>query len=147
MRWLLIDQILECDPGISAVGVKTFPRSDDIFLDHFPGFPNVPSVLRVEMIAQMASECAAIATPAILPALGNVKDATVYLNINPGDRCAIRAMVTNITKSLVLGEGEIEVDGRKCSWASIPCGLIDRTELTSNTFDRSRSNFKPGGRK
>jgi 3-hydroxyacyl-[acyl-carrier-protein] dehydratase len=106
MRCLLIDQILECDPGISAAGVKMFPRSNDIFLDHFPGFPMVPSVLPIEMISQMASECAAIATPAILPVLGDVKGATVYPNINPGDRRVIAAMVSKITKSFVLGEGD-----------------------------------------
>jgi 3-hydroxyacyl-[acyl-carrier-protein] dehydratase len=141
MRWLLIDQILECEPGVSAVGVKTFPRSDEIFMDHFPGFPIVPGVLQIEMIAQMAGKCAAMATPGILPVLGNVKGAKFYRNISPGDRCVIKARVTKITKSYVLGEGEVEVDGQKCSRASILFGVVDRTKLNSNNFDAVTQEF------
>jgi len=141
MRWLLIDKILECEPGVSAVGVKTFPRSDEIFMDHFPGFPIVPGVLQIEMIAQMAGKCAAMATPGILPVLGNVKGAKFYRNISPGDRCVIKARVTKITKSYVLGEGEVEVDGQKCSWASILFGVVDRTKLNSNNFDAVTQEF------
>jgi 3-hydroxyacyl-[acyl-carrier-protein] dehydratase len=141
MRWLLIDKILECEPGVSAVGVKTFPRSDEIFMDHFPGFPIVPGVLQIEMIAQMAGKCAAMATPRILPVLGNVKGAKFYRNINPGDRCVIKARVTKITKSYVLGEGEVEVDGQKCSWASILFGVVDRAKVNSNNFDAVTQEF------
>jgi 3-hydroxyacyl-[acyl-carrier-protein] dehydratase len=123
------------------VGVKTFPRSDEIFMDHFPGFPIVPGVLQIEMIAQMAGKCAAMATPGILPVLGNVKGAKFYRNISPGDRCVIKARVTKITKSYVLGEGEVEVDGQKCSWASILFGVVDRTKLNSNNFDAVTQEF------
>lgn len=141
MRWLLIDKILECEPGVSAVGVKTFPRNDEIFIDHFPGFPIVPGVLQIEMIAQMAGKCAAMSTGGILPVLGAVKSAKFYRNINPGDRCVIKAKVTKITKSYILGEGEIEVDGQKCSAASILFGVVDRAKLNSNGFDQVTQEF------
>jgi 3-hydroxyacyl-[acyl-carrier-protein] dehydratase len=141
MRWLLIDEILECDPGVSAVGVKTFPSSDEIFIDHFPGFPIVPGVLQIEMIAQMTGKCAAMATPGILPVLGHVKGAKFYRNINPNNRCVIKVRVTKITKSYVLGEGEIEIDGQKCSSASLLFGVVDRTKLNSNDFDAVTQEF------
>jgi 3-hydroxyacyl-[acyl-carrier-protein] dehydratase len=135
MRWLLIDKILECEPGVSAVGVKTFPRSDEIFMDHFPGFPIVPGVLQIEMIAQMIGRCAAIATPGILAVLGNIKGAKFYRNVTPGDRCVIKVRINKITKSYILAEGEIEVDGQKCSSASILFGVLDRSRLNSNNSD------------
>jgi 3-hydroxyacyl-[acyl-carrier-protein] dehydratase len=135
MRWLLIDRILECEPGVCAVGAKTFLRSDEIFKDHFPGFPIVPGVLQIEMIAQMAGKCAAMAAPGILPILGSVRGAKFYRNINPGDRCLIKARVTRTAKSYVLGEGEIEVDGQKCSSAFLLFGVVERTKLNSNDFD------------
>ncbi len=141
MRWLLIDKILECEPGVSAVGIKTFPRSDLIFMDHFPGFPIVPGVLQVEMIAQMIGKCAAMAKPGVLPVLGSVKSAKFYGNIHPGDLCTVRARVEKISKTYVLGEGEIEVDGRRVASASILFGLVDRSKLNSEGFDSVSQEF------
>lgn len=141
MRWLLIDRIIECQPGVSAVGIKTFPRSDMFFMDHFPGMPIVPGVLQIEMIAQMAGKCAAMANPGILPVLGAVKSAKFYKNINPGDLCVIKARVTKIAKTYVLGEGDIEVDGQKVSSASILFGVVDRAKLNSNSFDAVTQDF------
>lgn len=135
MRWLLIDKILECEPGVSAVAVKTFPRSDLIFMDHFPGFPIVPGVLQIEMIAQTAGKCAALAMPGVLPVLGTVKSAKFYANVHPGDRCVIKGRVVKMSKSYVLGEGEIEVDGKRVCSAEILYGLVDRGKLASNDFD------------
>ena len=135
MRWQLIDRILECEPGVSAVGVKTFPRSDLIFMDHFPGFPIVPGVLQIEMIAQMAGKCAAMARPGILPVLGAVKSSKFYRNVAPGDRCIIKAKVEKIAQNYILGSGEIEVDGQKVSAASILFGIVDRGKTSSNDFD------------
>lgn len=135
MRWLLIDKIIECDPGVSAVGIKTFPRSDLIFLDHFPGFALVPGVLQIEMIAQMAGKCAAIARPEILPVLGTVKGAKFYRHVHPGDACTIKARVTKTGKNYVLGEGEIFVLDQKVAWASLLFGVVERSRLQSNDFD------------
>ncbi len=135
MRWLLIDRIVECEPGVSAVGVKTFPRNDEIFLDHFPGFPIVPGVLQVEMIAQMAGKCAAMTRSDILPVLGSVKAAKFYRNVRPGDRCVIRARIEKIARNYVLANGEIEVDGEKVSSASLLFGVVERSKTSSNDFD------------
>ncbi len=135
MRWLLIDKILECEPGVSATGIKTFPRSDLLFMDHFPGLPIVPGVLQIEMIAQMAGKCIALSRPGILPVLGSVKSAKFYHNIQPGEACLIKGRIEKIARNYALAEGEIEVAGRKVSAASILFGLIDRGQLHSNEFD------------
>lgn len=136
MRWLLIDQILECEPGVSAVGIKTFPRSEAFFQDHFPGMPIVPGVLQIEMIAQLAGKCIALKHPDILPVLGSVKGAKYYHNINPGERCTIKASIIKIGKGYALAEGLIEVEGKKVSSASILFGQVERTRLTSTEFDQ-----------
>lgn len=135
MRWLLIDKILECQPGVQAVGCKTFPRSDLIFMDHFPGFPIVPGVLQIEMIAQMGGKCVALQRQGVLPVLGSVKSAKFYQNIHPGDCCQIKVKVLKIAKSFALVEGEVEVDSVKMSAATILFGLLNRNKLSSNDFD------------
>ena len=57
MRFLLIDRIVKLDPGRAISAEKTLPASEELFRDHFPGFPVVPGVLLTEMMAQSAGKC------------------------------------------------------------------------------------------
>ena len=135
MRWQMIDKILECAPGLSAVGEKIFPPEEPLFLDHFPGFPIVPGVLQIEMMAQLAGKCAALSKTGILPVLGSVKNARFYHNVHPGERCLIKVQVLKVAKSYIVAEGEIEVNGKKASSASILFGVVERSKLSSDDFD------------
>ena len=90
LRWLLIDKIVNCEPGVSASGIKVFDPGEELFLDHFPGYPIVPGVLQIEMIAQLAGKCVALSRPGILPVLGTVKGAKFYAQIKPGETCQIK---------------------------------------------------------
>jgi len=54
MRFLLVDSILEWNPGVGAVGVKNVSLSEDFFDDHFPLKPIMPGVLIVEGMAQLS---------------------------------------------------------------------------------------------
>lgn len=135
VRWLLIDRIVECDPGKSAKGVKTFPASEELFQDHFPGMPIVPGVLQIEMMAQMAGKCIAMSLTNVLPVLGSVKNSKFYHNIHPEDLCTIIVSVTKVTSSYSMAEGHIEVNGKKMSAASILFGHINREKIASESFD------------
>ncbi len=141
LRWQLLDKILECEPGVRAVGQKSFPRSDLFFMDHFPGMPIVPGVLQIEMMAQMGGKCVAMSRPDILPVLGNVKTAKFFHNVNPGDICIVKARVIKTGKSYSLVDGEVEVDGIKVSSASILFGHVDRSRLKSEEFDAVTMDF------
>jgi 3-hydroxyacyl-[acyl-carrier-protein] dehydratase len=57
MRFILIDKIIELEPGKSIRAVKRFGADEEFFQDHFPGFPVVPGVLQTEMMAQAAGKC------------------------------------------------------------------------------------------
>jgi 3-hydroxyacyl-[acyl-carrier-protein] dehydratase len=142
MRWLLIDQILDCEPGVRARGVKTFSRSEVFFMDHFPGMPIVPGVLQIEMMAQMAGKCYAIANPDILPVLGTVKAAKFYGNVNPGDRCVIHAEIVKASKGFLVAEAHVEVEGKKVSSATILFGQVPRSRLSSREFDAVVEDWK-----
>jgi 3-hydroxyacyl-[acyl-carrier-protein] dehydratase len=54
MRFILIDRVLEIDPGRSALATRTFSPDDEIFRDHFPGIPLVPGSLVLEAMIQTA---------------------------------------------------------------------------------------------
>lgn len=52
--FLLIDRVLEVEPGVRAVGLKNATIGEPFFVGHFPGHPIMPGVLIIEMMAQVA---------------------------------------------------------------------------------------------
>ncbi len=53
--FLLVDKIIELDPGKSAIGVKNVTFNEPHFLGHFPDHPIMPGVLIIEAMAQTAA--------------------------------------------------------------------------------------------
>ncbi|HEX8199000.1 MAG TPA: 3-hydroxyacyl-ACP dehydratase FabZ family protein, partial [Isosphaeraceae bacterium] len=52
MRFVLIDRILDVQPGRSLTAVKNLSLAEEYLADHFPGFPVMPGVLMLEALAQ-----------------------------------------------------------------------------------------------
>ena len=52
MRWLWIDRFLEFHRGESARAVKNLSLAEDIFAEHFVGYPVMPAALILEGLAQ-----------------------------------------------------------------------------------------------
>lgn len=51
--FLLVDRILEVEPGKFAVGVKNVTANEEFFQGHFPGYSVMPGVLIIEAMAQV----------------------------------------------------------------------------------------------
>ena len=51
--FLLVDRILELDPGKRAVGLKNVTINEEFFEGHFPGHAIMPGVMLIEAMAQV----------------------------------------------------------------------------------------------
>ena len=52
--FLMVDRVIELEPGKRVVGVKQVTANEPQFTGHFPGRPIMPGVLMVEALAQTA---------------------------------------------------------------------------------------------
>lgn len=124
MRWILIDRLVDCSPGQRAVAIKTFPRSEILFMDHFVSLPTVPGVLQIEMIAQTAGKCIKAARPGSLTLLGVVRCAKFFRRIEPGDRCRITVDIARMREDFALASGEVEVEGVRAARAELVMAIV-----------------------
>src|ERR1051325_7805477 len=123
MRWILLDRLEECEPGKHAVGIKTFSRSDLLFMDHFPGREMVPGVLEIEMIAQTAGACVRLFRPKTFAVLSLIQSARFHRPILPGDQCRITAHLLKMRPHYVLVAGYVEVGGQKVGEAEFVASI------------------------
>jgi len=52
MRWIWIDRFLAFESGKFARAVKNLSRAEDVYAEHFPGYPVMPAALVLEGLAQ-----------------------------------------------------------------------------------------------
>ena len=55
MRFVLVDRILELEPGSRITTVKNLTLSEEYLDDHFPRFPVMPGVLMLEAMTQASA--------------------------------------------------------------------------------------------
>lgn len=52
--FLMVDRIIDVEPGVKITGLKNVSINEPFFEGHFPGHPIMPGVLIVEALAQIA---------------------------------------------------------------------------------------------
>lgn len=102
--FIFVDQIVECDPGISATGTKTFDGNEAFFAGHFPGDPIVPGVILTEALAQVAGVAGASAAPGSRFLLSSVRSMKFLRAVRPGETIQLAARKTGELGGLLMFE-------------------------------------------
>ncbi len=52
MRFILIDRVVDLEPGTRIKAVKNLSMAEEYLADHFPGFPVMPGVLMLQAMTE-----------------------------------------------------------------------------------------------
>jgi 3-hydroxyacyl-[acyl-carrier-protein] dehydratase len=111
--FLLIDEVLELEPGKRVVARKTV-RADEWYLaGHFPGRPVMPGVLIVEAMAQtgavaVLSDEENRGKLALFAGIDNVRFKRI---VEPGDELELMCELERVRGPIGRGAAEARVDG------------------------------------
>jgi len=90
---LLVDRIVELDPGKRAVGIKNVTANEQYFVGHFPAIAVMPGVIILEAMAQVAG-IMILTCPQYrnkIPFIAEVESARYFRPVVPGDTLMIEA--------------------------------------------------------
>jgi len=126
--FLLIDRILELEPGKRAVGEKLVTIGEPYFQGHFPDYPIMPGVLIVEALAQTGS-VAALSLPENKGKLGlfaGLNNVRFRRPVVPGDTLRLEVEFDKIRMGVGRGKGVASVDGQVVCEGELMFALVNR---------------------
>ena len=122
--FLLIDRVLESEPGKRLVAMKNVSINEPFFQGHFPSKPVMPGVLLIEAMAQatglLAMESAEVPKEAIYYLVG-VDKARFKRPVVPGDQLVFEVEVLKNRREIWVFAAEAKVDGKIVASAEIMC--------------------------
>jgi 3-hydroxyacyl-[acyl-carrier-protein] dehydratase len=116
--FLLVDRVVELDPGRRAVGIKQVTANEPQFTGHFPERPIMPGVLMVEALAQTAG-IAVLTLEAYRGKLGlfaGIDECRFKRMVVPGDTMRLEVTVEKLrglfgrVRTVATVDGEVAVE-------------------------------------
>jgi 3-hydroxyacyl-[acyl-carrier-protein] dehydratase len=111
--FLMVDRIVELEPGTSVVGIKQVTANEPQFTGHFPGRPIMPGVLMVEALAQTAGVCVMSLDEyrGKLGLFAGIDDCRFRRMVVPGDTLRLEVTVEKLRGMFGRVRGVASVDG------------------------------------
>lgn len=103
--FLLVDQILELEPGKRAVGKKNVTMNEEFFQGHFPDYAVMPGVLIIEALAQVG----AVAVLSLdehkgkLAFFAGIDNVRFKEQVRPGDTLTLEVEMTTLRRGIGKG--------------------------------------------
>lgn len=107
---LLVDRILELEPGVRALGYKNVTNNEPVFTGHFPGNPLLPGVYMIEALAQLGG-CVVLEPGEFsrkTPYLAGIDRCKFRRPVVPGDRFTMEVTLARHKRNI----GWVHAEGR-----------------------------------
>lgn len=126
--FLMIDRMLEVEPGKRGVAIKNVTSNEPFFQGHFPGNPIMPGVLIVEAMAQTAC-VVGLSMPGNENKLGvftGMESIKFRRQVIPGDVLTIEIEFTVFKMGMGKVKASAKVDGQIAAEGEIRFALIEK---------------------
>jgi 3-hydroxyacyl-[acyl-carrier-protein] dehydratase len=128
--FLLVDRVLEVEPGKRLLAFKNVTYNEPFFTGHFPELPIMPGVLIIEALAQATGLLAGASVEGLMG-----KGKTYYLvgldkvrfkrPVVPGDRLMLEASYLRHKRNIWAFACRAEVEGEFVASAEIMCASAE----------------------
>jgi 3-hydroxyacyl-[acyl-carrier-protein] dehydratase len=128
--FLLVSEIVELVPAVSARGRWHLTGEEEFFAGHFPGNPVLPGVLMVESLAQLAA-AVLLADERYkdrLPLFGGIDRARFRYRVAPGDTLELEVTIGRLSARAGSGHGIASVGGKVACEADMLFVLAPRAD-------------------
>jgi UDP-3-O-[3-hydroxymyristoyl] N-acetylglucosamine deacetylase / 3-hydroxyacyl-[acyl-carrier-protein] dehydratase len=136
--FLLVDRVLELDPGRRAVAIKNVSVNEPFFRGHWPGQPIMPGVLIVEALAQAAGVLISASVPlrpgrvVLLASLDGVK---LRRPVVPGDQLRLEVTSRKIKSNAACIYGAAKVGNAVAAEAKLRLVMVN-ADRAAGPLDR-----------
>jgi 3-hydroxyacyl-[acyl-carrier-protein] dehydratase len=125
--FLFVDEVLELEPGVRAVGRWSLRGDEWFFPGHFPGRPTLPGVLQAEAIAQLGA--IAVLTDerfaGKLPLFGGLDAARFRRQVVPGDELRLEVALGRMSARAGKGSGRALLNGQVACECELLFVIVD----------------------
>lgn len=140
MRFHLIDRIEEVCYDKYITGVKCITLADDVFNEHFPGYPIFPGTLILEGMAQLGGSFFELIMNDKKMKLKRsvlviVREAKFKKPAVPGDKILFRSDLLDMQDEYGAAKVKATIDGETCAEAELLFSFVD---VPNETLQKSR---------
>ncbi len=125
--FLLVDRVIEAEPGKSAVAIKNVTANEPFFQGHFPDFPIMPGVLIVEALAQTAGIAVAMEgnDKGKLGVFAAIDEMKIKKQVLPGDTLRLEAEILSNRMGVIKAKVRASVDEKTAAEGLIKFAMVD----------------------